>query len=282
MTDPLHVFHPNIFYPHRWTLLYSEANLAAGAIGLPIYWLTGNAFAAHNFVVLSSFVLSGTGTYYLVRYLTSDRRAASISAVGFAYCAYVFGHLPHVQLLMTAGIPFSLLAFHRMADHPTVGRGAALGAAMGAQALACAYYSIFVALLIGFAAIVTAAGWRLWREPRYWRAVLTGAGVALAIVVPLFVPYFLLDRNGGLGGTLAQSRQYSSTWLDCFTSGAHAASWFAPSGWKDTSFPGYIPLIFGVTGAIWGWHTGGRLRILSVLYAGIAALALWLSFGPAA
>ena len=57
MTDPLHVFHANIFYPHRWTLLYSEANLAAGAIGLPIYWLTRNVFATHNFVVLSSLSL---------------------------------------------------------------------------------------------------------------------------------------------------------------------------------------------------------------------------------
>jgi len=280
-TNPLRVLDANIFYPHRWTLLYSEANLAAGVIGLPVYWLTGNAFATHNFVVLSSFVLSGTGTYYLVRYLTRDRRAATISAVAFAFCPYVFGHLPHIQLLMTAGIPFSLLAFHRMADEPTAGRGAALGAAMGAQGLACAYYSIFVALFIGFAVIVTAAVRGQWRDARYWVAVSAGAAVALAIVLPLFVPYFLLDRSSGFGRTLNESRQYSATWLDYLTAGAHSAAWFVPTGWKDTSFPGFIATIFGATGAIWSWKSGGHLRYVACLYAGIAVLALWLSLGPA-
>jgi hypothetical protein len=281
LTNPLQVFHANIFYPHRWTLLYSEANLAAGAIGLPVYWLTRDAFATHNFVVLASFVLSGTGTYYLVRYLTGDRHAAAVSAVAFAYCPYVFGHLPHIQLLMTAGIPFSLLAFHRMADQPTVGRGAALGAAMGLQGLACAYYSIFVAIFVGFAVIFTAAAVKLWREPRYWRAVSAAAVVAIAIVLPLFVPYFLLDRNSGFGRTLEESRTYSASWLDYVTAGAHSAAWFVPKGWKDTSFPGFIAVIFGATGAIWSWKSGGRPRYLAGLYVGIAGLALWFSLGPA-
>ena len=30
VVDPLHVFDANIFYPHRWTLAYSEANLGEG------------------------------------------------------------------------------------------------------------------------------------------------------------------------------------------------------------------------------------------------------------
>ena len=38
-SDPLHVFDANIFYPHRWTLAYSEANLGAGALAAPVYWL---------------------------------------------------------------------------------------------------------------------------------------------------------------------------------------------------------------------------------------------------
>ena len=77
---------------------------------------------------LSPFVLSGVATYYLVRYLVHDRRAAAIAAVCFAYCPYVFARLPHVHLLMTAGLPLSMLAFHRMADRPGIRRGALLGA----------------------------------------------------------------------------------------------------------------------------------------------------------
>ena len=77
LTDPLHVLDANIFYPDRGTLIYSEANLVAGALAVPVYWWTRNPFAAHNSVLLMSFILSALGTYYLVRYLCEDRRAAA-------------------------------------------------------------------------------------------------------------------------------------------------------------------------------------------------------------
>ena len=49
---PTTVFDANIFYPQRWTLAYSELNLFAGALGSPVYWLTGSAYAAANFVLV--------------------------------------------------------------------------------------------------------------------------------------------------------------------------------------------------------------------------------------
>jgi hypothetical protein len=72
VVDPLHVFDANIFYPHRWTLAYSEANFGAGILAIPP---TGRREIrmANNSATLPSFVLSGLGTYYLVRYLTRDR-----------------------------------------------------------------------------------------------------------------------------------------------------------------------------------------------------------------
>src|SRR5579864_1473832 len=106
VVDPLHVFDANIFYPHTKTLAYSENNLGAGALAIPVYWATRNPFAAHNFVVLLAFVLTATGTYYLVRRLVDDRGAAAVSAICFAFTPYMFAHTAHIQLLMTAGLPF--------------------------------------------------------------------------------------------------------------------------------------------------------------------------------
>src|SRR5215213_4979672 len=111
--DPRHVFDANIFYPHRLTLAYSEANLGSGALAIPIYWATRNPYAAHAFVVLLSFLSSAVGTYYLVRYLVGSRTAAIVAGIGFGFCPHVFSHLLHIQLLWTAGLPVSLLAFHR-------------------------------------------------------------------------------------------------------------------------------------------------------------------------
>src|SRR5213083_2330293 len=110
------VAHALAVYPHRGTLAYSENNLGAGVLAVPVYLATRNAYAALNSAVLLSFILTATGMYYLVRYLTRDRRAAAMSAIWFAFCPYIFARTAHIQLLMTAGLPFSMLAFHRMAD----------------------------------------------------------------------------------------------------------------------------------------------------------------------
>jgi hypothetical protein len=61
---PLDLWNANIFYPASGTLSYSEANIAAGVLAAPVYWLTGNPYAAHNLVLLTSFVLSALGMYY--------------------------------------------------------------------------------------------------------------------------------------------------------------------------------------------------------------------------
>ena len=186
VVDPLHVFDANIFYPHRWTLAYSEANFGAGILAIPAYWATRNPYVANNSATLLSFVLSGLGTYYLVRYLSQDRGAAVVSALCFSFCPYVFAHIAHIQLLMTAGLPFSMLAFHRLVDRPSAGRSVWLGVAMAAQAASCGYYAVFVMLMIGVAVLLIATTRGLWRDLRYWRAVALAGGVAIALVLPIF------------------------------------------------------------------------------------------------
>src|SRR4029453_1423565 len=208
--DPLHVFDANIFYPRRWTLAYSESNLGAGALAVPIYWATHNPYAAHNAVLLLSFVLSATGTYYLVKYLVADRGAAVVAAICFAYCPYVFAHTPHIQLLMTAGLPFSLLALHRLVDRPSARRGFALGIIMVAQALFCGYYAIFVALMVGYGVLVLAAFRSLWRSPQFWKTVALAGAVAAVGGVLLFLPYAYLQQSTGFGRTLDAAGQDSA------------------------------------------------------------------------
>ncbi len=282
VVDPLHVFDANIFYPHRWTLAYSETNLGAGVLAVPVYWATRNPYAAHNAVFLLSFVLSGAGTYYLVRYLVADRRAAVIAAIGFAFCPYVFAHTPHIQLLMTAGLPLSLLAFHRLADHPTAKRGVVLGMTMALQAFFCGYYAVFVALLVGYGIVVLAVVRPLWRSVSYWKAVAVAAGIAITGAAPLFLLYASFQRTTGFGRSLDAARQYSADWRAYFASSAYAHAWILKliDHWKEVLFPGFTLLAFGAIGLAVGWLGRGRSRELSLMYGGLAILAFWISLGP--
>ena len=67
------------------------------------------------------------GAYYLARYLTGSRPAAVVAGVLFAFCPFIFARTAHIQLLFIGGLPFCLLAFHRLVDRPTVARAVTLG-----------------------------------------------------------------------------------------------------------------------------------------------------------
>lgn len=279
--DPRHVFDANIFYPHKTTLAYSENNLGAGIMAIPAYWATKNAFTAHNAAVLLGFVFTFLATYLLVRYLTGDRLAAAISGIGFAFTPFMFAHSAHVQLLMTAGLPLSMLAFHRFTDRVTPGCGALLGLAMAWQAICCGYYGVFAILMVGYATVVVAIMRGLWRDPRYWLGLGVGAVVAGALVAPAFLPYLSLQRVEGFHRALDEARLYSSNWSDYFASSSYGHAWMLEHlpRWMEVAFPGFVIGTFGLAGFVF---VGARRRAeFLVIYGGLAILACWASFGPA-
>jgi hypothetical protein len=134
-------------------------------------------------------------------------------------------------------------------------------------------------MLIGFAVLVVAIGRGLWREPRFWKATGIAAVVAMAIVGPLFLPYLQLER-GGEFRTLDEARNYAATWREYLAASAYSTAWFRPSKWTELLFPGFVVLVFSVVGVLRGWRSAEQ-RLMTVLYGGIVALALWLSLGPA-
>ncbi len=284
IVDPVHVFDANIFYPHRWTLVYSETNLGAGLLAIPAYWVSRNPYAAYNFAFLSSFILSALGTYYLVRRLTADRRAAAVSATCFAFCPYVFSHTPHIHLMMTAGLPFSMLALHRLVDRPDVRRGAALGLVMALQTWFCGYYGVFVALVVAFGVCALAVMHGLWTNRRFWVALMVAAAVALAGALPLFLLYARLQETTGFARSFEESFAWAADWRAYLASSAYLHRWLLPllGSWRGVLFPGFVSVALGI-GAIATRRTlTVRTRNHLTLYAILAVAAFWASFGPAA
>lgn len=280
-TDPRHLLDANMFYPHRGTLVYSEANLGAGVLAVPAYWLTQNPYLAHNASVLLAFVLSLLGMYYLVRHLTGNRGAAWFSAVAFAFSPCVMCRMPHIQLLMTAGLPWSLLATHRLVARPSPARGLVLGLVLAGQAYSSGYYGIFAGLLAGYAIAFHAVFEGRWRSVRYWASAALAAAVAVGLVLPLFVQYVHLQQATGFHRGLAETTFWSAKWQDYLASPAHAHAWMLRliPRWRDVLFPGLLTVGLGMAGVWIGWRTR---RNLTALYASAGILAAWMSFGPAA
>lgn len=299
-TQPLAVYDANIFYPHRNALAFSEANLGAGVIGAPVWALTKNPYTTHNVVVVISFIVSLAGAYYLVRYLTASRHAAAVTGVLYAFCPFVFARTAHIQLLLIGGLPFCMLAFHRLVDRPTVGRAVTLGVLLWAQALSCAYYGIFAGLMVGLGTLWFATSRRLWKSADYWIGVALAAFVCIGFTLPFFVPYIEVQREQGFARTLDDARMYSADAGAWFASSAWAHRWWL--GWlaefNEVLFPGILTTTLGVAGLWIGTrrhapvHAGAdgttakpRIvvrRDIVWFYAAIVVITIWASFGPVA
>ena len=294
VSDPTSLFNANIFYPHRATLAYSEANLVAGVVGIPAWLLSHNAYAAHNSALLFAFATSFLGMWLLATRLSGCADTSIVAAIVFAFCPYFYSHSAHVQLLMAGGMPLSMLALHRLADDPSPGRGLLLGAALALQALACAYYGIFAGLMVGYAVLFLAARRRLWRTPAFWIAVATAAITAALIVLPFFLPYLELQREGGFVRSLDDARRYSATWQSYLASPSHVhrpiLALARLLGWRmgEVLFPGFYAIVLGSAGLAACWNRQATPaatrddRETLLLYGSLGALALWGSFGPGA
>jgi hypothetical protein len=277
-TDPARLYHANIFYPQRYTLAFSEANLGAGVIGVPLWLLTENPFATHNFAFFVAFVLAFAGAFYLTRYLVGSREAAFAAAILFAFCPFMFARTAHIQLLFIGLIPFCLLAFHRLVDHPTVTRATALGVLIAFTAVTCAYYGIFAALAIGLGTLLYAATRGLWRSSAYWTGIALAAFSSIGLTLPFFLPYLLVQDEGGFVRTLDDARQYSANLSAWAASSAWAHRWWLPavSDYNEVLFPGILAIGFGAVG-LWAMR---QARDTVALYVLIGVFAFWSSFGP--
>lgn len=289
-----HVLDANIFHPRPNTLVYNEANLGAGVLGVPFYLATGNGQATHNGAVLLGFALSGLAMYFLARRLTASKGAAAVAAVLFAYCPFVFARTAHVQLLMIWCLPACLLALHVFVDRPTLGRALILGVTIATAELFCAYYGILGGLIVGLGAVFYAVSRNYWKQWRYWSLLAGAAGLSIGLVWPLFRHYLSL-QDAGFERSLDESIAYSADWRAYLASSALAHEWMLPllGHWNEVLFPGFMTLILGAAGLWLGSRTptagdeqraqpSTSLRETTGFYALVGGICLWASFGPGA
>ena len=283
-TDASQLFRANIFFPHTNALAFSEGNIVEGVIGAPVWALTKNPYTTHNFVFLFAFAQSFVATYYLVRRLTGDRRAAVVCGLLYAYCPFAFARQAHIQLLMIGFLPWCMLAWHRFLERTSVPRAFELGAVMWLTGLACAYYGIFAGGMIAMAAIWFAVTRGRWKDLNYWVPVGVAAAICIGLTAPFFLPYLQMQDATGFERPI--SGQYSANVGAWLISSAWAHRWWAPYLYQpaEVLFPGILALVLGCWGASFVRERDGiGLKRDEVrFYIFLAVFTFWLTFGPQA
>lgn len=100
----------NIYFPNKDTMLYSETQLSAGLLTLPLDLIDQNPIFANNVLTIFSFFMTGLGMYLLARYLSKGNEALSILAgLVFEFSPLKMAAVWHLQNLSIFCLPFAVL-----------------------------------------------------------------------------------------------------------------------------------------------------------------------------
>jgi hypothetical protein len=290
ITDPLHLYDANIFFPHRSTLAFSEPSLLAGVIGLPAYLATHSPYATHNLAALGFFLLAFLSAYALGRYLTGEAVPAIAFGIAYAFSPFMFARTAQLPMMGIFGLPLALLAMHRLVDGPSLRTSAGVAAALLLQALACGYYTVFAILLVAAGMVYFGLQRRRWADGTFWRFGIVATVLSIACLLPLVWPHVRLARAEGFSRPVAEAYQFAADWRAWLASSAWAHRWMLPllGTWNEVLFPGFLTTSLAAVGAWLGFTRrlssparSADARSLAVFYVLLALVAGWLSFGPA-
>jgi len=291
VTDPLHLYDANIFYPLDNTLGYSDAMVINAVLSAPVFWLTGNAILTNGLLTLATFPLAAGGMYLLVRRLAGNRAAAFLAGLAFAFVPFRFAHIRHVHLLGHAWTPWVLVALLVLVERRTWRAAAVFGLLLAVQALTSVYLMFQIALVLGLALLALLAVERRARSPRFLSLLAAGGALAALLVVPIYLPYLTVRDEQGLQRTIYEAEYWKGLpsshlkpWQSRFWTWTNQDGWRDPrrlpgDGYNDDEdaiFAGGLALAGAALGLV-GWR---RRRVATALLVPIGAAAFVLSLGP--
>ena len=240
------------FAPVEGVTAFTEHMLLTYPVASPIVWATGNPVLAYNVVFLLAKPLNGAAAFALGRELTGSWAAGWIAGLAFAFAPYQAIHQGHAQLMLSFGMPFSLLWLHRYL-HGNRSRRALVWFAVGwlMTALANAYLLVFFPLLVLL--------YSLWFvRPAEWRQLVppaAAAGVATLAIAPLLWGYHVRLAAYGFARELGEIRAFSADVVSLAGMFHANTAWrgLLPHDFEERAlFPGFTIVALALLGLISG------------------------------
>ena len=257
------LFNPGLFAPFGYDVTLSETMLANKLLVAPVLALAGPV-VAYNTLLLGSFVLTGLGTYLLVRELTGSRAAGFVSGVILAFAPYrmhamAAGWLP---LISTQWLPLLFWSLERGVRRGSRRWFVLGGVLLAANVLSSWYYAYVVgpfALLYGLLRLKPWQSRQAARETAV--SLLLLVAVAGALVAPVAIPV-LRGASGEMAWPLAEVEKWSASVEDFLLPEIYHPLWgrlVLAARRQVPSYPWYAPGFVG----------------LGLVPLGLAALAAW-------
>lgn len=270
-----------IFHPTRRTFAFSEP-MPTTIVVAPIIWITGNRILAHNTLLVLALSLNGWSTFLLLRRLRMRWLTSAIGGAMVELLPLVHNELGVLQLVPLFGIIWTIHALYLLGKRPVIGRAVLAGAAFAFTYLTCAYYGLFLSVLL-----IPSFGWLFARRlarMRTWLMLAAAAGVSLLLAGPVVwgqlhvVKQEKLERSSDfISGLSADPNQYlASPWPQMIEPAALRRLS------DDTRFqlcPGILTYALALFGACAGLAQR-RYRCWTMFCSTLLAAAFVLSIGP--
>lgn len=287
-TNPGELLNPNIYYPYKTVLAYSEYLFFPALLAMPVIALTGNPLLAHNLLLLFAFAASAFTMFLLAYYLLRNIPAAIIAGIIYSFYPYRLETVTQLQFVSAYWLPLGLLGLlHYLRDQGRVRlRWMALFfACIVLQALTSLYLTFFLAIA-GLLPVIGIWFAKPWKRREVMLPLIIGGGITLLLLLPLGLPYLRVNRELGMSRTIQQVIFFSTDVKDYFSApptsllyGSLTSVMRAGSRFSQANlFPGIVaPLL-----AILGWLAVMRQKPGRVwVYAGLlVVLGTILTLGP--
>jgi hypothetical protein len=254
-TDPLNLFHANLFYPYRYTLAFSEHSYGIALPFFPLFALGFRPLTVHAVAIFFGFALCGYGAFRLARTLTGSEAVAWVTGIVFAFVPMRFDMLSHLLYLFSPWIPLQFEALVLFVRERSRKRAAWLGFAFFMSGLTC--ISWFTLALVPFALVgaILLTRYTSWNDRQFWFRGAVALGLAMVALLPFMVPYYLVSKLYGFQRSIAEVKANSASPIHWLSVANRNKLWNGmgenmTDGYRFRLFPGLLPILLSLVAVL--------------------------------
>lgn len=250
-TDPLNLFHSNLFYPLRYTLAFSEHCYGISLLFFPLFALGVRPLTVHAVALFFGFATCGYGGFRLGRTLTGSTGAAWIAGIIFAFVPFRFGMMSHLHGLFSMWIPLLFEALVLFARERSQRRAAWLGVAFFMSGLTTVTWFTLSLVPFTVSAAILLTRYGLWRDRDFWRRGLVALGLGSLALLPFMLPYYQVARLYHFERGIDQVKAWSASPIHWLAADGRNRLWRGlgdnlADGGKFRLFPGLLPILLSL------------------------------------
>lgn len=199
------------FYPHSYTLAFSEPFWPQSFIYAIVYSLSQNPFLSFNSTSLFFWAFSGVCMFNLLRELPLSRGASYLGAVAFTLMPYHLAYYVEFNMLLSFIIPLGYMFFIRWLRSVRFRDAILFAFALWLSAISCIYYTIILIIPLFFLLIsFLMARPQLLRQKDFYWTGLTALGLTTVLCILYLYPYGILRIEGQYVRTLKEAALHSA------------------------------------------------------------------------